>query len=176
MNNPNKDLYELLGIDTGELGCMMAKFSTPTRLLNEIPENLLYHDPDDPGEYGKVFDSHVSLLYGLLKPAHETRAAVDLVLRGVVFPELIQFGTADWFTPRDQPYDVLYIPPVFGHQFVDAHRRLSRLPHVNLYPEYRPHLTLAYVKKGSASKAAWIVNRITDDYRTLWFHGYDYGR
>ena len=52
MTNPNEDLYELLGIDTGELGCMMAKFSTPTRLLNEIPENLLYQDLDDPGEYG----------------------------------------------------------------------------------------------------------------------------
>ena len=176
MDNPNEDLYKLLGIDTGELGCMMAKFSTPTRLLNEIPENLLYHDPADPGEYGKVFDSHVTLLYGLLKPAHETREAVDLVLRGLVFPELIHFGAADWFTPQDQPYDVLYMPPAFGYQFVDAHRRLSRLPHVNLHPEYRPHLTLAYVKKGSAPAAAWHVNRIAGDYRTLWFHGYDYGR
>ena len=176
MTNPNEDLYELLGIDTGELGCMMAKFTTPTRLLNEIPENLLYHDPADPGEYGKVFDSHVILLYGLLKPAHETREAVDLVLRGLVFPENIQFGAADWVTSRDQPYDVLYIPPVFGYQFVDAHRRLSRLPHVNPHPEYRPHLTLAYVKKGSGRAAAWLVNGNAGAHRTLWFHGYDYGR
>ena len=176
MNNPNEDLYELLGIDTRELGCMMVKFSTPTMLLNEIPENLLYHDPDDPLEYGKVFDSHVTLLYGLLKPAHETREAVDLVLRGLSFSEKFLFALADWFSPRDQPYDVLYIPPVYKVPFVDAHQRLSRLPHVNLYPEYTPHLTLAYIKKGSAREAAWFVNRIRPDYGTLWFHGYDYGR
>ena len=176
MTNPNEDLYELLGIDTGELGCMMAKFSTPTRLLNEIPENLLYHDPADPGEYGKVFDSHVSLLYGLLKPAHETREAVDLVLRDHTFSENFLFGAAEWFTPQDQPYAVLYIPPVYEYPFVDAHRRLSRLPHVNLHPEYRPHLTLAYVKKGTEYAASRIVNRVVDNYTPLWFHGYDYGR
>ena len=176
MKISNENLYELLGIDTSELGCMMAKFSTPTRLLNEIPENLLYHDPEDPGEYGKVFDSHVSLLYGLLKPAHETREAVDLVLRDLSFYEKTLFGPADWFSPSDQSYDVLYIPPVGKAPFVDAHQRLSRLPHVNLYPVYTPHLTLAYVKKGTAREAAWFVNRIAPDYRTLWFHGYDYGR
>ena len=176
MNNPNEDLYELLGIDTRELGCMMAKFSTPTMLLNEIPEYLLYHDPEDPGEYGKVFDSHVSLLYGLLKPAHETREAVDLVLRDLSFYEKTLFALADWFSPSDQSYDVLYIPPVDKAPFVDAHQRLSRLPHVNLYPVYVPHLTLAYVKKGAAHEAARLVNHIPPDYRTLWFHGYDYGR
>ena len=176
MDTPNENLYELLGIDTGELGCMMARFSTPTRLLNEIPEYLLYHDPDDPGEYGKVFDSHVSLLYGLLKPAHETREAVDLVLRGLSFLEKTPFGFADWFSNHDQPYDVLYIPPVYEHPFVDAHRRLSRLPHVNLYPEYTPRLTLAYVKKGSARVGARLVNSLGLEYGNLWFRGYDYGR
>lgn len=176
MDTPKENLYELLGIDTGELGCMMAKFSTPTRLLSQIPEDLLYHDPDKPGEYGKVFDSHVTLLYGLLKPAHETREAVDLVLRGLMFHETTLFHVASWFSSPDQPYDVLYLPPKIEYAFVDAHRRLSRLPHVNLYPVYAPHLTLAYVKKGSARDAAWFVNRLTPDYRTLWFRGYDYGR
>lgn len=176
MDTPNENLYELLGIDTGELGCMMVKFSTPTILLNQIPEHILYHDPADPGEYGKVFDSHVSLLYGLLRPAHETREAVDLVLRGLSFSEKFLFASADWFSPLDQPYDVLYIPPVHKDMFVDAHRRLSRLPHVNLYPEYTPHLTLAYVKKGTAREAAWLVRAMTPELRTLWFHGYDYGR
>lgn len=175
MDTPNEELYDLLGIDTGELGCMMAKFSTPTRLLYEIPEDFLYHDPADPGEYGKVWDSHVTLLHGLLKPAHETREAVDLVLRDRSFQETTAFGAADWFSNQDQPYDVLYIPPLYEYPFVDAHQRLSQLPHVNLYPEYTPHLTLAYVKKGAARKAAWLVNCWPPDYRTLLFRGYDYG-
>ena len=111
-----------------------------------------------------------------MKPAHETREAVDFVLRDLSFHEKTLFGAADWFSSPDQPYDALYIPPVYEHPFVDAHRRLSRLPHVNLYPEYTPHLTLAYVKKGTAREAAWLVNRVTPEHRTLWFHGYDYGR
>ena len=62
------DFYSRMGIDIDKLGCVMLDCEPPTELLDLVPDFFWYHDPERPGDYGPVLDSHVTLLFGLLTP------------------------------------------------------------------------------------------------------------
>ena len=146
-------VYEDLGIEIGELGCVMLDTDPlPERINDLIPEDDLYYS--DNLKYVQGFvgaeTPHVTLLFGLLPGVRKQH--VDAVLDG-------------WWTKHVLIYDVDYFESVYeGEEYycivasidsgwrgpdslLDAHRRLSFLPHINTFPTYSAHLTIAYIKK-----------------------------
>lgn len=141
-------LYEMLGINVNELRCVMADLEVePFQEMIDIPEDSLYYteDVNQPwvnGAVGKQ-NPHVSVLYGLMD-SFEVEFAVKEVLTGwtldeITIEEVGMFEKEDYYC-------------VIGHvaeseQLEEGFQRLSLLPHINTYGEYKPHVTLAYVKK-----------------------------
>lgn len=148
-----------MGINIRDLGCVMLDVE-PIDLKGAIPEEWAYYSSNPKLTYvsGIQKEAHVTLLFGLLQNANTIRSAVDEVLEGWepgsptiwfidVFPSPIP----------EEPY-VCLVAKLWGKELTAAHARLSMLPHINTFPEYSPHITLAYVHKDYAAKAINAVN------------------
>ena len=147
------DLYSRMGIDIDKLGCVMLDCETPTEMLDLVPDFFWYHDPERPDDFGPELDSHVTLLFGLLTPAHQQREFVDEVLADWRQPEVFEVGTKwglDVFGPKGAPYEAIVLKPAMGSPYIAANDALSRLPHVRTFPRYAPHVTLGYVNSGAS--------------------------
>lgn len=142
-----EDVYKDLHISRLNLGCVMMD----TEKLPEftINEDLLYYSKNPEMKYvqGQVSDRspHVTLLYGIQPGVKKWH--VDRVLEGWELPE-VKVKYIDHFDP-ELPNDPYYC--VVAHldveDLIPAHKRLSFLPHVNTYQDYKAHLTLAYIDK-----------------------------
>lgn len=110
-----------------------------TRLVNEIPNTWLAPD-------GKEDKFHVTALYGLEDDDPE---GVRGLLRDFG-PVKMQLGEVSLF-PADEKhdYDVVKVD-VESPDLVRLHEMLKKLPHTLTHKEFRPHVTLAYVRPGLA--------------------------
>ena len=132
-----------------EKGCLMAYVdptygpritSTGQRL---IPPQILYTDPNDP-TYGYDNEPHVTLKYGFEPDI--SKMDVATILQGikpfnVVLKSLNQF--------QNENYDVVKFEVHKCPVLTELRRRCDGYPNSDSYPDYKPHLTLAYVKKGT---------------------------
>lgn len=100
------------------------------------------------GEHG----AHVTLLYGLLRPAHEYGDLVRKLLEGIPIEPTKVIGIEQFGSPED-PYACLVARLEVAWGLIEANRRLRWLPHVDTFVEYKPHVTLAYVRRERAK--AW---------------------
>jgi 2'-5' RNA ligase len=92
--------------------------------------------------------AHVTLVYGLDKrDLHRIQEVAENFAR----PVRVVVGRLNYFDAPE--HDVLYAEAV-GAGLVELHNELTALPHTRPqnHPEYIPHVTIAYVKKGVAKK------------------------
>ena len=109
-----------------------------------IPDSKVYEDPDDD-TMGREDTVHCTLLYGLVSedpdPVREQLAGEGIIRA--------TFGKITIFEQDD--YDVVKID-VKSDDLHRLHNKLSdALENENKFPEYKPHVTIAYVKPGSGS-------------------------
>jgi len=99
--------------------------------------------------YGKETNPHITLMYGL-HPVEEGR--VKELLTKVPKKISATLGKISKFENSDTPYDVLKIE--VHSQHLDKIHEIIRNNFNNDYqwPEYNPHVTLAYVKKGTCNE------------------------
>lgn len=150
-----QEIYKDLDIDTDDLGCIMLDLE-PMKVLEHLPEGYeegLFENPKwEQGSIPAETVPHVTLLYGLLENGNKWKNKVDTLLKdwkidSVKIEEVGYFETPDSFA-------------VVAHlektpELIDGHERLTLLPHVNTFSEYKPHMTLAYVKK-DADVDKWV--------------------
>ena len=175
------NLYASLGIDTSKLGCVMLDVDD-TGLGDHVTPALWYDDPTDAlNRYGRETEPHVTLLYGLLESAHTWREQVDEVLADWTPPKQLDVHRLEVFeTPR---YDCVVGMTGSVVALADAHGALSRLPHINTFPTYKPHITIGYVLPGTGRYAvadilaatAWTPESLHPLARVS-THGINYGR
>ena len=144
------NIHEELGLEIGELGAVMLDLQpfTDKRLL---PSSFLYESPSPDRWWikGWVSDKpHLTLKYGLLRPAEEWADYVNQVLQGWT-PESVKILDVSSFESPypDEDYACIILAIQNSENLQDAYARLSYLPHVDTFTPFRPHVTLAYVKK-----------------------------
>ena len=152
-------LMKTFGLDLPNLGAVMLPVE-PFDIFGEGRDKLLSVDDlyvsDNPKLWwvnGDVSDkAHITLLYGLLQPAYVIRGAVDEVLAAWDKPEYLAPERITIFPSAvegEEGYAAIVVE--VDDPFIwDAHFRLSYLPHVNTFPEYKQHMTLAYVRMEKA--------------------------
>ncbi len=115
--------------------------------VRAIPEHILYSEKGATGreKYGRELEPHVTSLYGLTGEG-DTPGAVAQAVRGHG-PATVTLGKLSLFSNPDAPYDVLKAD-VDSPDLHALNASLRDLPHQNDYPDYHPHMTLAYLKKG----------------------------
>lgn len=131
-----------------DYGCVMVE--TPFPNWNEItgmisPEDLYIKEDDDT--YGIQKNPHVTLLYGL----HSNVKPVDVepIIKSIKGLN-IKVNSIDIF--ENDEFDVVKFNVVNNPQLTEVFNELSKLPNSNTFPDYSPHITIAYVKKGLGSK------------------------
>lgn len=149
------NIYADLGIDTNNLGCIMLN-TDPLQVGDIISEEDLFGYDETTPDYLKGFVSegapHVTLLYGLLQSGTEWGRYVNQLLNGLEFTS-VTISEVGFFpsTNPETPYDCLIAKVEVTPVLQDANGRLRMLPHIDTFPEYQPHITLAYVQQGKAT-------------------------
>lgn len=147
------EVYERLGIKLDDLGCIMLDLHPfeNNHLAKKVVEEALYTAKDKKRFWinGWSFDEpHITLLYGLLKPGLEMKQSVDDVLDGWPMPEVF-VSHVGYFDSKveDEDYYCLVAHIALTPELLEGHARLQLLPHVDTFLQYRPHATIAYIKR-----------------------------
>lgn len=144
---------ERLGHDPDNLGFVGLEIEVPSVYKMQLDPEWEYKSP--VFEYVKGYDvnPHITLIYGLLFQAYEHRDLIDGVLENWHKPNLVLMPEVEAFDADDdlQVYSAIVL--TLGENTWDlealkqANDELRRLPHVNGFPVYKPHITIGYVKR-----------------------------
>jgi len=131
-----------------EYGCVMVE--VPVSNWDEITS---YIDPEDvytggDDSHGIQENPHVTILYGLHKGVTEDE--VKSVFEGFTESINIEVDGIGIFENKD--YDVVKFNVNPDGALQKLHDKLSEFPNSNEYPDYKPHITIAYVNKGTGKK------------------------
>ena len=84
-------------------------------------------------------------MFGLLRSGQELKKHVTAVLEGWELPN-IKIKEVNFFYGQTGEYVTIVALVDVTDELKEGHQRLSLLPHINTFGEYKPHITLAYVK------------------------------
>lgn len=138
-----------------EYGCAMIYYTVPkfNKITTLIDEADVYTEDGD-NTYGVETEPHVTLLYGIhsnIKPSIVLSIISDYDFRSNMFvlknPSLFQ----------NEKYDVLKYEAQADYLY-GINRKLTKLPHTSSFPNYNPHLTIAYLKSGTGEKYVNLIN------------------
>lgn len=129
---------------TYDRGCAMLYFDFPdfNKLSDQIEESDIYTEEG----YGIETEPHVTLLYGFDPGVKESE--IKKIINEIDFSS-VKIHNISLFENED--YDVLKFTATSSTLSV-ANEKLRDLPHKNDYPDYKPHLTVAYLKSGKGKK------------------------
>lgn len=138
----------MLEAEKHSYGCLMGIF--PKKIASQIKEyaashiddNFIYKTDEVKGLEDQI---HVTVKYGFHTKSGD---AVKKVVSGFG-PFSIKLTTISKFSPEDEEYDVLKIG-VESAKLRELNALVSKeLKNTDKHPVYKPHVTLAYVKKGT---------------------------
>ena len=127
---------------TEKYGCILAKLKT-SRKFDEIKELI---DEGDLSDNGIEHETHVTLLYGL--HAGVTLDQVKTALDGINVMEVEITGISLF----ENTEDVLKFDVRASKGLLSVRDALMALPNTQSYPDYKPHITIAYLKSGCGKK------------------------
>lgn len=146
----NSEAYDHLS-ESGnyEYDCIMYEVKLPDwkSITDKVNEPDLYTG-DDEGRYGIEDDPHVTLIYGLhsgevevaeAKKWLESNGPVDIKIVGMNHFETDDYDVVKLEVESDKLHKLRKVVE-------------SKYPNTQSFPEYNPHVTVAYVKKGTGKK------------------------
>ena len=152
------DLYDDIDLIPEKPGCIMLDV-VPLQVGRHVdsPEEDLIVEEEGEHAMGLVGETepHVTLLYGLLENGNIWKDKVDELLSDWELTEL-ELSYVDYFKTKDAFAIVAHVK--LTPELVDGHERLTLLPHINTFSEYKPHITLAYVKPDPKVASKWIAS------------------
>jgi hypothetical protein len=150
-----KDLMIENSNSTYEFGCAMLYFDFPQiKDIHKLISSADIYTETGDTTYGLEDEPHTTLLYGL----HDTVTELDIQY----VMDAYSYRNCKVHNPslfENEKYDVLKFE-VMGDNLHRTNVDLKKYPHTTSYPDYKPHLTIAYLKKGMGSKYVNMLNRI----------------
>lgn len=130
-------------------GCVMVDLHIESwaDIISVIDKDDIYtEDGDDT--YGLLEKPHLTILYGL----HEkvTLKQVRSVFNSFLGQISIKIDGINIF--ENEKFDVVKFNVTKDAGLQYLHDGLSKLPNSDEYPDYKPHITICYVKKGRGIK------------------------
>ena len=147
--------------ETYDYGCSMVYFDFPKmdEIHSMIDENDIYTEDGDRS-YGLETEPHATLLYGLHSDEIEDQDVLDASTKPGI-PNELKLHNASCF--NNDKYDVLKFD-VDNDHLHKINGELAKLPHTTDYPDYHPHSTIAYLKKGMGEK---YTSKLKDSWYTV---------
>jgi len=131
-----------------DYGCLMVYFDFPNwnNFTEKINVKDLYQASNE--RYGIETEPHATILYGIHNDVDDDQViALFSDIKKSEF-DLEITGMNCFF---NESYDVLKLN-VESNKLNELNRLAKKLPHTSEYPDYKPHITIAYLKKGSGLK------------------------
>lgn len=139
--------------NTYSRGCVMAYYQFPQieSLHNQIDKSDLYEDQEDP-IFGLEKEPHTTILYGFGKrvDGSEVLDLCDSIVSAYTKFKPIVLKLKEISVFENESYDVLkfnVVCPVL-HEINEILKAEYSGEYKNEYPDYHPHCTIAYLKKG----------------------------
>lgn len=132
-----------------KFGCVMVFFDYDKKdwkSFQDIIDTDDLYTPEGEKGFGKEKDPHVTILYGLHKTVPDKD--IEEVIETIKSPR-IKMGKVSFF--ENPKFDVLK----FDIESEDLHKlnkEFSKFPYTSDFPDYHPHCTIAYIKKGKAKE------------------------
>jgi len=145
-------LKNLIVEEKYEYGCLMAMLPQDIgkKLYdfgkNIISDDLLYLDPFGQEDYGREKELHTTIKFGFTK--NYNKEEINRLLIGTK-PFYILIKNIDVF--ENDEFDVIKFN-VDGEELKRLRTIFDKLPNIDKYKEYHPHITLAYVHRGIGKK------------------------
>ena len=127
-----------------EFGCVLVNYEFPE--LSQLQQAIDKEDIYDEPHYGLENEPHVTLLFGLHRGISK-----EQVLDKVGALDFVTCTVSDVSFFRNNVFDVLKFK-AFNNNFYRANQKLKELPNTQNFPDYSPHMTLAYLKAGRADE------------------------
>lgn len=132
-----------------EYGCVMVdyNFENWSELLSSIEQEDIYKV--EGKNYGLQPRPHLTLLYGLHKEVSDE--SIQNCFEGFNTDDFkVQIHGVSLF--ENPEFDVVKLEVLKTDKLELIHKRLAKLPNSDRFPEYNPHITISYVKKGLGQK------------------------
>ena len=133
-----------------DYGCVMVGLDTDSKDWNkiqtQIDEDDIYFGDGTNGGFGRELDPHVTILFGL--HADVSDKEIEERVTDIKKPEITLQKISAF---ENELFDVLK----FDVESPDLHKlnkKFSELSHTTDYPNYHPHATICYLKKGESKK------------------------
>jgi 2'-5' RNA ligase len=135
--------------DSYSYGCVMLYFKNPEmeKLQADIDTSDIYEEDEDK-TYGLEDKPHVTLLYGLHSNDIEDSDVMNLVKSTKM--ENITLENISLF--KNDKYEVLKFDADASYLHKINKELCDNFPYSSDYPDYHPHSTIAYLKKGTGDK------------------------
>jgi hypothetical protein len=155
--NPKKKATKPVEEPVIKYGCLMLDLDIPKAKWNSLLKLIDEKDFSEEKEKPLEREPHITVLYGFHDEV--TPEIIEKELEGVKAPKF-QFSKVSVF--NNELYDILK----FEIESKDLHalnKKFSKLPHTNKFPDYKPHSTIAYLKKGTANKYIKKINEFLNE-------------
>lgn len=133
-------------------GCLMLDLTKKIKNWKDILKIIEPDDIYDDGtkEFGLELDPHVTILFGFDKnvTSKDVKTTLEDVTTNVA---LTLVGISVFPAKGDTPYDVVKFD-IESEELHNLHELCKSLPHHLTFPDYHPHMTIAYVKKGKGAR------------------------
>lgn len=135
-------------------GCIMidTDLLEVRKFIEDADDDLVVKEGWGSGAVAET-EAHVTLLYGLLENGNIWKDKVDAVLDGWSIDK-VMIEEVGYFDLGESYAVVAHVEK--SPELIDAHERLSLLPNAKTFSEYKPHLTLAYVKHDQKVVDKWV--------------------
>lgn len=137
----------LLKEEKVKFGALMLYFDIPKwkSILSNIRNEDLYDDGS--GTFGKEHEPHTTILYGFHDDVtpEQMREAI-----GDSKPFTVEAKNIGIF--QNEKFDVVKINIKPSPELLELRKKVETLPNTLTYKDYKPHMTLAYVKSGEGNK------------------------
>lgn len=135
--NENKNRY----------GCLMVNLEVDTwSSLTKIIDKEDLYEPEGDSDYGIEKQPHVTILFGLHGSIKDKD--IEIEIKKIKEPE-IKIKDVSIFNQKE--YEVLKFD-VESSDLKKLNKKFCEFPHTTDFPDYHPHITIAYLKPKTSEK------------------------
>ena len=153
-----KEVYEALGYNLSKLGCLMLDTEPiKTQYYQIMQDGITTYFPEYFAKNkerfwinGYVADKtpHLTLFYGFLQEASCYKWHINKILEGTNISKVKIEDVSFFESPyEDEPYYCIVAKVEKTDELIEAHKKMMLLPNIQTFPDYKPHITIAYIIK-----------------------------
>lgn len=162
-----KEIYEMLGYNLSKLGCLMLDTEpVVTNYYQIMQDGITAYFPEYKAKNkdrfwidGYVADRtpHLTLFYGFLNEAKCYKKHIEILLKDWNI-ETVKIKDIGFF---ESPYEDEEYYCIVAHiektpELLEGNSRMKFLPNIHTFPDYKPHITIAYIIKDEAIRDDFI--------------------